>query len=78
MPKTIRDVLKRSCGQAANHMSAAILDLNSVYEQFLPTHPEQAERLKVLMLNLNTLRDAELSFVMDTWGIDEEQLQAYI
>lgn len=78
MPTKLRDILKRKCAQTANHQSAAILDLNDVYEEFAKTHPAEAERLKVLMLNQNTLRDALLAFVRDTWGIDEDQLQGYI
>lgn len=34
MPRSKRDEMKRSIGQAVNHMAAAVLDINEVYKQF--------------------------------------------
>ena len=34
MPRSKRDEMKRSIGQAVNHIAAAILDIHEVYKQF--------------------------------------------
>lgn len=76
--RTIRDTMKRSCGQAVNHITQAILDVNQVYEPFRDQHPEEAAKLEAIMKGLNICRDLLLMFVKVAWELDEDQLMSYL
>jgi hypothetical protein len=43
MPRAKNDPYKRKCAQALNHLTAAILDLNAVYEAFDAQREKQLE-----------------------------------
>jgi len=55
MPRSKNDPYKRKCAQALNHMAAAILDVNAVYEVFV----EQALKLQAVAYETEAQKDYE-------------------
>lgn len=78
MARTVRDNLKRKAAQAVSGLANVILDLNEIHTLFKEHHPDDAEFIEKIMVGLNTVRDAVLSWVLKTWNLDEEGLQSYL
>lgn len=76
--RTKRDGLKRKCAQALNDMAKAILDINSIYEEFKSVHPDHANYLAALMVHIAKDREGLISFCMETWRLDEQGIMSYI
>ena len=78
MPKNIRDVLKRNVAQSLNNSAKSILDLNVIYDEFLPVHPEQAAVLGQAMMEIAHAREVTLLFVKQAWELDDDGIMAYL
>ena len=78
MPKNIRDVLKRNAAQALNNSAKVILDVNTIYDEFLPVHPEMATKLGMIMIQTAQLREALVEFCKEAWYLDEEGISKYL
>lgn len=78
MARSIRDNLKRNVAQSVNHIAAAILDTNQVYEQFKDAGKEEAAILEQDMLHLAAVRQHQLDFALHAWALDEESLMSYM
>lgn len=78
MPRTKRDNLKRSAAQAVNHLASAILDLDSIRQEFEPVHPDKAKNIEQCQLAASAVRDAILAWVENVWALDPETLIKYM
>lgn len=68
MPKSHRDMLKRSIAQAANHIEEAQIDLLSVKAEFETVHPEMATFLDGIVAALETVLGLIIVFCQQAWG----------
>ena len=68
MPKTHRDLLKRTIAQAANHIEEAQIDLLSVKEEFEPVHPDLATFLDTIVQGLETCLGMMVQFCYHSWN----------
>lgn len=78
MARTKRDGLKRKCAQAINSITRAISDVADVYVEFKDVHPPHAQYLEVLITGLAKTREGLLTFIVDTWGIVEDDLPKWL
>lgn len=78
MPRSRMDPYKRNCAQAIHHLNGAIIDLQNVYERFLPQHPEMAEQLKTAMLGIFACKEGVVLFIGEAWNLDEDRIKIYI
>jgi len=68
MPKTKRDILKRTVAQAVNHIEEAEIDILGLKETFDKPHPELAKLLDVIMQALEQVIAIITSFCLQAWG----------
>lgn len=78
MARTKRDDLKRKVAQAFQHTAGAIVDLNVLHEAYKEHHPDEADRIALLMHNVNECSKEILALAKRSWDIDDEQLMAYL
>jgi hypothetical protein len=68
MPKTHRDLLRRTVAQAANHIEEAQIDLLSVKAEFEPVHPDMAAFLDSIVAGMETMLGLVATFCFQAWG----------
>lgn len=68
MPKTHRDLLRRTVAQAANHIEEAQIDLLSVKAEFDPVHPDMATFLDSIVGAMETILGLVATFCFQAWG----------
>lgn len=78
MARSIRDEMKRKAAQAINHLGGSVLDINDIYEAFKEHHPEDAEGLATVMVNIAMLRESVIAFALKSWELDETALMKYL
>lgn len=78
MPRSKRDNLKRYMAQALNNSAKAILDINSVYEEFKGVHKEHELQLGIIMLEIQKQREKMLVFIYASWGLNEDTIKSYL
>ena len=77
MPKSHRDLLKRTIAQAANHVEEAQIDLLQIKAEFEPVHPELATFLDSNVAALETCLGMIASFCFHAWGTAPQDWQAW-
>jgi hypothetical protein len=70
--------MKRKIAQAVNHIANAVLDLEDVREEFKEAHPEHAEYLATIQINLATMREKSIQFAALAWELDETALMRWL
>lgn len=68
MAKSKHDLLKRETAQALHDLDRTGGNLYSLYQTFLPVHPDYAEYLKAIAENIQISYDMILKFWDHAWG----------
>jgi len=68
MPQTRRDFMKRTLGQAHNHLESAAEDIITLEQQFRPAHPDLADLLGLMLTGIDTIMGLMDTFADRAWG----------
>lgn len=78
MASNHKDKLKKRTAQVLNNSAKAVIDLQQLYDEFKPHHPEMALILGQAMIEIAQAREKVIVFVNAAWYIDEEQIMKYM
>jgi len=78
MSRSKRDQMKRQAAQALNNSAKAILDINSIYDEFKGVHEDKALLLGIIMRNFAQSREQLLVFIQESWALDENQIMSWL
>lgn len=77
MPKSTKDQLKRTMGQAVNNINLAATYLSTIEDTFRPVHPELADGLVAALGLLKSTTEVIDMFALNAWGMENPNWQAW-
>jgi len=78
MPRTKRDTLKRHCAKVIFYTSWAFHHAMTLYEIFLPHHPDLAELILKSAAGLKVANENARTFWEKSWGPVPENLEGWL